>query len=187
MRQVEALENAVTAMIEDARTRVRNEPGRCEAAEVTRARARFWSVLADDQSRPMRLDITDHPVLVGVAEPELGACLDALLGNVFAHTPQGTGFEIGLRPRSGGGAVLTVRDEGPGFAHRDPIRRGASGGGSTGLGLDIARQTAEASGGTLRIQPGPGGLVMVELGPPAPPEPPPEPLPEPPPEPPPQP
>jgi signal transduction histidine kinase len=178
--QVEALEDAVTAMITGARTRVRNEPGSCDAAEVTRARARFWQVLADDQSRPMRLNIAgqpvqpgqpsqpSQPVLVGVAEPELAACLDALLGNVFAHTPQGTGFEIGLRPRPGGGAVLTVRDEGPGFAQLDPVRRGASGGGSTGLGLDIARQTAEASGGTLRIQPGPGGHVVVELGPPAP-------------------
>lgn len=165
--QVEALENAVTAMIEDARTRVRNEPGSCDAAQVTRDRARFWSVLADDQSRPMRLDLADHPVLVGVAEPELGACLDALLGNVFAHTPQGTGFEIGLRPRPDGGAVLSVRDQGPGFAQLDPVRRGSSGGGSTGLGLDIARQTAEASGGRLRLQPGPGGHVVVELGPPA--------------------
>jgi signal transduction histidine kinase len=165
--QVEALENAVTAMIEDARTRVRNEPGSCDATEVTRTRARFWKVLADDQSRSMRLSVAAHPLLVGVAEPELSACLDALLGNVFAHTPQGTGFEIGLRPRPGGGAVLTVRDEGPGFAQLDPIRRGASGGGSTGLGLDIARQTAEASGGTLRIRSGPGGQVEVELGPPA--------------------
>src|SRR6185437_1229754 len=103
--QVEALENAVTAMIEDARTRVRNEPGSCDAAEVARSRARFWQVLADDQSRPMRLDIASQPVLVGVAEPELAAGLDALLGNVFAHTPQGTGFEIGLRPRPDGGAV----------------------------------------------------------------------------------
>lgn len=169
--QVEALENAVTGMIEDARTRVRNEPGRCDATEVTRARARFWSILADDQSRAMRLDIADFPVPVAVAEPDLSACLDALLGNVFAHTPQGTGFGIGLRPRPGGGAVLSVQDDGPGFAQPDPVRRGASGGGSTGLGLDIARQTAEASGGTLRIERGPGGLVVIELGPPTPPAP----------------
>ncbi|HEY3906692.1 MAG TPA: HAMP domain-containing sensor histidine kinase [Streptosporangiaceae bacterium] len=166
--QIEALENAVTGMIEDARTRVRNEPGSCDATEVSRARARFWSILAQDQSREMRLDVANFPVLVAVAEPDLGACLDALLGNVFAHTAQGTGFEIGLRPRPGGGAVLSVRDDGPGFAQLDPIRRGASGGGSTGLGLDIARQTAEGSGGTLRIQPGPGGHVVLELGPPAP-------------------
>jgi signal transduction histidine kinase len=169
--QVEALQNAVTGMIEDARTHVRNESRSCDAAEVTRARARFWSILAQDQGREMRLDVASFPVLVAVAEPDLGACLDALLGNVFAHTAQGTGFGIGLRPRPGGGAVLSVRDDGPGFAQQDPIRRGASGGGSTGLGLDIARQTAEGSGGTLRIQPGPGGHVVVELGPPAPPAP----------------
>jgi signal transduction histidine kinase len=105
--------------------------------------------------------------MVGVAQPELGACLDALLGNVFAHTPQGTGFTIALDPRGRGGAVLSVHDDGPGFAQSDPVRRGASGGGSTGLGLDIARQTAEASGGTLTIGPGPGGHVSVELGPPS--------------------
>jgi signal transduction histidine kinase len=114
----------------------------------------------------MRLEVSRGPVMVGVAEPELGACLDALLGNVFAHTPQGTGFTIALTPGPGGGAVLSVRDEGQGFAQRELVRRGASGGGSTGLGLDIARQTAEASGGTLMIGRGPGGHVIIELGPP---------------------
>ena len=97
----------------------------------------------------------------------LGACLDALLGNVFAHTPQGAAFTIALHPSPRGGAVLSVHDEGPGFAQSDPVRRGASGGGSTGLGLDIARQTAEVSGGTLTIRRGPGGHVVVDLGPPS--------------------
>ncbi len=165
---MQALENAVTSLIEDARTRGSGEPGSCDAAAVTGHRAEFWAVLAEDQGRAMRLDIAAGPLMVGVAEPELGACLDALLGNVFAHTPQGTGFAIGLRPRPDGGAVLSVRDEGPGFAQQDPVRRGASGGGSTGLGLDIARQTAEVSGGSLSIRPGPGGHVVVELGPPSP-------------------
>lgn len=160
----------MTSLIEDARTRGSTEPGSCDAAEVARQRAEFWAVLADDQDRAMRLDLARGPLAVGAAEPELGACLDALLGNVFAHTPQGAGFTIGLRPRAGGGAVLTVDDQGPGFAQQDPVRRGASGGGSTGLGLDIARQTAESSGGTLSIGPGPGGHVVVELGPPAGPE-----------------
>jgi signal transduction histidine kinase len=115
----------------------------------------------------MRTDLAEGPLPVGVGEPELGACVDALLGNVFSHTPQGTSFAVRLRPRPGGGAVLSVQDEGPGFGAADPVRRGASGGGSTGLGLDIARQTAEASGGSLSIRPGAGGLVVVELGPPA--------------------
>ena len=63
--------------------------------------------------------------------------------------------------------MLTVEDTGPGFPAGDLVRRGSSGGGSTGLGLDIARQTAETSGGTLTIKnSGDGGQVVAELGPP---------------------
>jgi signal transduction histidine kinase len=93
--------------------------------------------------------------------------VDAVLGNVFAHTPDGTGMSVGVRAREGGGAVLTVRDDGPGMS-ADAVERGRSCGGSTGLGLDIARRTAEASGGDLRIGSSPSGTtVTLELGPPA--------------------
>ena len=163
--QVQALEQAVTSLIEDARTRTRTA-GSCDAAEVAAERAAFWLVLANDQSRVMSTELAAGPLPVAVAAPELAACLDALLGNVFAHTPQGTSFTVRLRPRAEGGAVLSVADTGPGFADADLVRRGASGGQSTGLGLDIARQAAEASGGSLSIKPGPGGHVVVELGPP---------------------
>ena len=62
---------------------------------------------------------------------------------------------------------MSVEDTGPGFSDDDPVRRGASGGGSTGLGLDIARTTAEASGGSLTIRnTAGGGHVIVDLGPP---------------------
>jgi signal transduction histidine kinase len=166
--QVQALEEAVTSLIEDARTRS-SVPGSCDAARVTAERVTFWSVLADDQGRSMRVEVAAEPVLVGVAGPELGACMDALLGNVFTHTPQGAGFTVRLWPRPGGGGFLGVEDTGPGFGDSDPVRRGASGGGSTGLGLDIARQTAEASGGSLTIRnTAEGGQVVVELGPPSP-------------------
>jgi len=170
--QVQALEQAVTSLIEDARTRT-GAPGSCDAAQVVAERAAFWSVLANDQGRAMHTEVAPRPVPVGVAGPELAACLDALLGNVFAHTPQGTSFTVRLRPRPGGGGFLSVEDTGPGFAQADPVRRGASGGQSTGLGLDIARQTAEASGGSLTIKAGKGGHVVVELGPPLPDGPPP--------------
>jgi signal transduction histidine kinase len=165
--QVVAMEKAVTSLIESARLRT-GEPGRCDAAQVIGERAAFWSVLADDQGRDMRVELAPGPVLVGVAATELGACMDALLGNVFAHTAEGTAFAVRLTDRAGGGAMVSVEDEGPGFPPGDPVRRGASGGGSTGLGLDIARQTAEASGGSLSVRTGPGGgLVVVELGPPS--------------------
>lgn len=46
--------------------------------------------------------------------------------------------------------------------------RGASGSGSTGLGLDIARRAAQAAGGTLGLGAAAGGgaQVTLELGPP---------------------
>ena len=166
------LERAVTSLIEDARTRS-DGPGSSDAAQVIAERAAFWAVLADDQGRDLRLELVPGPVLVGVAGPDLAAALDALLGNVFAHTPEGTAFAVRLQARAGGGGLVSVEDSGPGFARGDPVRRGASGGGSTGLGLDIVRQAAEASGGSLTIRGGTaGGHVIVELGPPARPGPP---------------
>jgi len=164
---VQALEQAVTSLIEDARRRG-GRPGSCDAAKVTAERAAFWSVLADDQDRQMILQVPPDPVPAGLAATDLAACLDVLLGNVFAHTPEGTGFAVRLTKTDGGGGVVSVEDEGPGFPPGDPVRRGASGGGSTGLGLDIARQTAEASGGSLSVRSAPGGgAVAVELGPPS--------------------
>jgi signal transduction histidine kinase len=108
------------------------------------------------------------PVPVGLAAADLAASLDVLLGNVFAHTPEGAAFTVQLTPAPEGGGVLRVRDTGPGFdPARDPVRRGASGGGSTGLGLDIARQAAEATGGSLIIRNGHGGAeVIATFGPP---------------------
>jgi signal transduction histidine kinase len=50
------------------------------------------------------------------------------------------------------------------------LRRGDSRAGSTGLGLDIARRTAAASGGDLWLGSAPGGgaQVVLRLGPPTP-------------------
>jgi len=163
--QVEAMEQAVTSLIEDARSRT-GELDSCDAVAVVTERNAFWSVLAKDQGRAMEVDIPTGSLLVGTTATDLAAALDALLGNVFAHTTQGTSFTVRLSPRAAGGAVLTVTDTGPGFARPELLRRGASGGGSTGLGLDIARQTAETSGGSLAVRPGNGGHVIVELGPP---------------------
>ena len=166
--QVQALEHAVTALIENARQRSTGESGSCDAAQVVSERATFWSVLAEDQGRVMDTSLAPSPVPVGAGAAELAACLDALLGNVFAHTPEGSRFAVRLAPRAGGGARVCVADSGPGFGDGDPVRRGTSGGGSTGLGLDIARQAAEASGGSLTVGTGPGGggQVIIELGPP---------------------
>jgi signal transduction histidine kinase len=96
--------------------------------------------------------------------------LDALLGNVIAHTPEATGFQVSLQPAAEGGGVLVVADDGPGFADGAAILgRGESLTGSTGLGLDIARRTAVASGGDFRLgrSASGGACITMRLGPPA--------------------
>ncbi|MEV4637200.1 HAMP domain-containing sensor histidine kinase [Actinoplanes sp. NPDC049548] len=159
----DGIARAVTTVIQQARRRG-GERQACDATAVVTDRVAFWTVLAEDTDRRVRREVPHGPLPVAIPADELAAALDALLGNVFAHTPDGTAFGVSLAPRPGGGAVLTVDDDGPGFPP-GAQRRGASGSGSTGLGLDIARRAAEASGGSLRVKtaPGGGGRVCLEL------------------------
>ncbi|WP_433308822.1 ATP-binding protein [Micromonospora sp. CA-269861] len=163
----DGLERAVTGLIRQARWRhTPAQPASADAASIVADRVAFWSVLAEDTGRAVTLDLTPGPLLVAVAADNLTAAVDALLGNVFAHTPDGTPFAVRLA-REAGEVVLTVADEGPGMP-AGAIRRGASAAGSTGLGLDIARRAAQAAGGRLELRPGPGGgaQVLLRLGPP---------------------
>jgi signal transduction histidine kinase len=165
---VDAVERTVSEIIREARRPTGEGSGLCDAAEVVTQRAMFWQPLAEDQDRPMTLEVAPGPVLVRVSAEDLAACTDILLENVFSHTAEGLAFEIRLSRRAGGGAWLVVADDGPGFPDADPTQRGLSSGGSTGLGLDIARRIAEASGGTLTVGRSPtgGGSVTAGLGPP---------------------
>ncbi|GAA3145549.1 HAMP domain-containing sensor histidine kinase [Planomonospora alba] len=135
----------------------------CDAAEVLRERLTFWSALAEDQQRPWDLIGADAPARVPVPAGELSAVVDALLGNVFRHTPEGTAFTVTLHQGSGTVGVL-IADAGPGIPDPETaLRRGASGAGSTGLGLDIARRLAQSSGGDLRIDSSSLGGARVQL------------------------
>jgi signal transduction histidine kinase len=165
---VDALGRTVDEVIAEARRPVREGLGAaCDASAVVADRVAFWSVLAEEEGRAVDLALPGRPLPVRVAAADLGAALDALLGNVFAHTPEGTGFRVAVRPRDGGGAEVDVADAGPGLPDA-AVERGHSGGGSTGLGLDIARRTAEHSGGRLRLASSPSGArITLELGPPA--------------------
>jgi len=164
---VDELSRTVDAVISEARRTVREGVlARCDAAAVVRDRVAFWAVLAEDEGRPLDVAVPAAELPVRVAAADLGAAVDALLGNVFAHTPPGTPFAVTVGPGTGGGARVVVADEGPGTTPAGSVPRGVSGGGSTGLGLDIARRTAEASGGAATVRGGDGTTVVLELGPP---------------------
>ena len=153
---VDGLVQAVDTVIHAARTHDRRTPARCDAAEVVRARSRFWAVLAVDQRRDLTVDVppVEAPVALGAAE--LGAALDVLVDNVFRHTPAGTSLALGVH-RGPGVVVVAVSDAGPGLPDGDLTERGRSGTGSTGIGLDVARRTAERAGGVLQVGAGLGG------------------------------
>jgi signal transduction histidine kinase len=156
---VRALSVEVDELIRTAR-RLARTGGAADAdlAAVARQRLRFWSALAEDTGRPLTGSITDRRVPVGVAEEDLAAAFDVLLDNAFRHTPDDAAVRIAV-PDDG---RAWVEDAGPGFdppaVPDDPARAG-----STGLGLDIARRTAEAAGGTLLVEPSPLGGARVVL------------------------
>ncbi|MFF7502358.1 sensor histidine kinase [Streptomyces lavendulae] len=157
---VEQLEREVDTIIRTAReqrpatTQAAGSAGAgCDASEVIRDRMVFWSALAEDEGREVRLAGVDRTVRIPVARPELAAALDALLGNVFRHTPEGTPFAVDVHD-AGDAVIVLVSDAGPGIADPDAaLRRGNDGrrDGSTGLGLDIARRVAESTGGDVRL------------------------------------
>jgi len=165
---VDALSRGIDEVIAEARRPVREGLGAdSDATAVVADRVRFWSVLAEEEGRPVTVDLADGPLPVRVAAADLAAAVDALLGNVFAHTPEGTGFGVTVRARDTGGASVVVADTGPGMPDASgALVRGHSGGGSTGLGLDIAQRTAQASGGTVELSSSPAGTtVTLGLGP----------------------
>lgn len=159
---VDALTRAVNQVIADARRTDDGARGASDLAAVTRERTEFWSALADEEGRTYDVDVPDRACTVAVAPDDLVAVLDALLGNVLAHTPAGTSFAVSVACAPDAPARLVVEDDGPGVAEGAEVR-GVSAGGSTGLGLDIVRRTAERAGGALTIGRSGSGGARIEV------------------------
>jgi len=112
----------------------------------------------------------DQHITVLAGERELGRVIRNLLDNAIRHAPASSQVlvEVGH-----GGQMATVRivDQGPGFSDDvdvfesftkgDAARTRSHGG--AGLGMSIAKGLVEAHGGSIAVEPGPGGRVAFRL------------------------
>ncbi len=143
------------------------EEQHCDAAAVVAERARFWGVLADETQRRLVLDVVAEAAPVPVSAADLGAALDALIDNVFGHTPTGTSFRLAVERAGDDSVAVIVEDEGSGLAESELAHRGRSGSGSTGIGLDVARRTTRQVDGTVAIGTSPAGGARIVMAFPA--------------------
>ena len=98
LEDVDRLEAEVSELIRAARRPLHEEMAvRCDLAEVVEDRAAFWGALADDDDRRWECRIEPggpHPVRL--PREDVAAAIDVLLGNVFAHTPEGTPYAVSV-------------------------------------------------------------------------------------------
>ncbi len=166
LADLDALDTAVSQVIDDARAPLRVGAGEgADVVAVTRDRVAFWAGLAEDEGRPVAVDLPDEVVRTGMPLTDVTTVLDVLLDNAFRHTPVGTAVSVAVEVDDDT-AVLVVADDGPGLPQDiDVLDRGRSGGGGSGLGLDIVARSVRRAGGSLEITgpPGRGTTVRCRL------------------------
>ena len=96
---------------------------------------------------------------------ELAAALDAILGNVFRYTPQGTAFEVAVSRRNDGYVAIRSTTPAPGIATRPGAAPGRERPGlhRAGLGHRQARAAQQANGSVSIDRAALGGASVVML------------------------
>lgn len=159
---VDHVQRTVDRIVADARRPVRESLSASgDLVAAVSDRVRYWRPLAEDQRRPLTSSLPEHPFRVALSSSDLHELVDTLIDNVFAHTPEGTALALDVAHSGSSRVALVVTDSGPGLTPSDHPRRGSSGSGSSGLGLDIVRRLTRSAGGSLEILSPPTGGTRV--------------------------
>ena len=129
------------------------------------------------QARHIAVEVSGGERLEAPVDPDrLGMALGNLMINAIRFTPEGGQIRWRLW-REGDQAALEIQDSGPGVAEPDrehifdPFFRGSlqpeDQPRGSGIGLSIVREQVAAHGGSVALQPGPGGAsfrILLPLG-----------------------
>ena len=152
----------MTAIVEDLLLLARSDSG---AVELERVPVDLGDVAADGASalgkpatdRGVRVEVDPQPAVVTGDPARLRQLVMILVDNAIRHSP--TDGRVGVAVRAdGGGATLTVEDDGPGIRPEDLphvferfYRAPGAPGGGTGLGLAIAAWIVDRHGGRIEV------------------------------------
>ena len=137
-----------------------------DIAALLNTTAETYRALIEKQDNMLILDIPPNMPAVRGAADRLIQLFSNLLANAAAHTNDG---EIRITAvHCGENLIVTVADSGVGIPPDllpQVFERGVSGGGSSGLGLPICREIAEAHDGSISVESiqGRGTTVTVTL------------------------
>jgi two-component system OmpR family sensor kinase len=169
MAKIEQEATRLTRLVDDLLLLARLDEGRPLAAQPVDLGALVVDAVDAartlDPARTVSLSV-DGSVEVRGDRDRLRQVMDNLLTNVRLHTPPGTPAMVSV-VATNTEAVIGIADSGPGlsdddrarvferFYRADPSRARDSGG--TGLGLSIVAAILTAHGGTVGVEPRPGG------------------------------
>jgi two-component system, OmpR family, phosphate regulon sensor histidine kinase PhoR len=168
-RQANRLTRLSSSLLILARAQTRQEDVQLEPVELRGLLREIAAASEPTDGVAVRVDCPQPVVAVGQRDI-VEQVVSNLVGNALKHTVEG---EVVLRARQvAEGAAIEIADTGPGISPAVQTRMfdrfyslDVNGRGGFGLGLAIARDSAEAIGGTLTIdsEPGHGTTARVVL------------------------
>jgi signal transduction histidine kinase len=106
------LEQAVDSVIDATRRPETDSAATTPLVATLQERMDFWQALAEEQGRDVEFVPGDREILVPVRAAELVAAIDALLGNIFTHTAEGTPYSVAVGTTDDA-ATVTIDDAPP--------------------------------------------------------------------------
>jgi signal transduction histidine kinase len=161
LKEADRLEATIDDLLLLARGTAERGPADLQA--VVRDANERWQGRYAAVGRPLEVRTASNGQLEAHASTAaLGQILDVLLDNALRH---GRGVvQLSLRPGVGGGAVISVEDDGPGVAGDAASVFSTNADGGHGLGLPLAAALADAEGARLRLaRPGPGAVFELAV------------------------